>query len=265
MNCPNFIRFDRDAEIKKPEWVLPGLRGGQVGLVTAPGGTGKSYLLLEIAMSVAAGKTLIPGLDVAYAGKVGLLNFEDDEFDIQQRGNAILRYFSDIEPAENLFVASMVGETLNLLDSRGEVMHGAVKWLQGQCEGMRLVVLDPLSHIHTADENSASQMSRLVQVLKNVGQATGTAILVAHHTGKNAVLNGQGGLQQSARGSSALVDASRVVITMERPKNSDSYSLLLTWAKINGVAPIRPVALKRLLSGVLVVGEPTGGGMRYAR
>ncbi|NCU27351.1 AAA family ATPase, partial [Candidatus Nomurabacteria bacterium] len=209
---PTYIQFNRDDPIQQPEWIIPGLRAGQVCLITAPGGTGKSFLLLEIAMSVASGHTLLPGLEVTIGGKVCLLNFEDDAFDIKQRGNSILRHFKDLEPDENLFVASMSGYTLGLLNSSGEASENDVKWLKEQCEGVRLLVLDPLSHLHTADENSASQMSKLIQVLKGIGQETGTGIIVAHHTGKNAVLNKQGGLQQSARGSSALVDASKAYV-----------------------------------------------------
>ncbi len=253
---PVFIDFNRDEEIKQPEWIIPGLRAGQVALVTAPGGTGKSYLLLEIAMSVASGTTLLPGLEAKTAGKVCLLNFEDDSFDIQQRGNAILRHFQDLNPSEeNLYVASMSGQTLSLLNGRGEINEEDVSWLKEQCQGMRLLILDPLSHLHTADENSASQMSKLIQVLKGVGRETGTGIMISHHTGKAAVLNGQGDLQQSARGSSALVDASRVVMTLHKPKEGDSFTLELTWAKLNGVAPIAPIRLRRTGSGVLVEEE----------
>lgn len=250
---PKFIDFNRDEEIRQPEWIIPGLRAGQVALVTAPGGTGKSYLLLEIAMSVASGTTLLSGLEAKTAGKVCLLNFEDDSFDIRQRGNAILRHFMDLDPSpENLYVASMSGQTLSLLNSRGEINEEDVSWLKEQCKDMRLVVLDPLSHLHTADENSASQMSKLIQVLKGIGQETGTGIIIAHHTSKASALNGQADLQQSARGSSALVDASRIVMTLHKPKEGDSFTLELTWAKLNGVAPITPVRLKRTLSGVLV-------------
>lgn len=254
---PQWIQFNADDAIEQPEWIIPGLRAGQVGLITAPGGTGKSFLLLEIAMSVACGQTLIPGLNVTFAGRVCVLNFEDDTFDIRQRGNAILRYFPNLEPSENLYVASMSGNTLSLLDSRGEISTEDVEWLKEQCREMRLMVLDPLSHLHTADENSASQMSKLVQVLKGIGQETGTGILIAHHTGKAAALNGLGDIQQSARGSSALVDASRLVMTLTRPKpaedgSQDNRNLTLTWAKLNGIAPIEPVGLVRTTHGVLI-------------
>ena len=208
-------------------------------------------------MSVASGTTLFPGLEAKAAGKVCLLNFEDDSFDIQQRGNAIIRCFKDLDPSfknldlnpceENLHVASMLGQPLSLLDSCGEINEKDVLWLKEQCKDMRLVVLDPLSHLHTADENSASQMSKLMQVLKGIGQETGAGIIIAHHTGK-------GNLQQYARGSSALVDACRVVMTLHgtRPTRGDSFTLELTWAKLNDAAPITPVRLRRTSSGVLV-------------
>lgn len=259
---PQWIQFNADDAIEQPEWIIPGLRAGQVGLITAPGGTGKSFLLLQIAMSVASGQTLIPGLEVKSAGAVCLLNFEDDSFDIRQRGNAILRHFLDLDPSpENLYVASMSGHTLSLLDGRGEINEEDVLWLKEQCDGMRLLILDPLSHCHCADENSASQMSKLIQVLKGIGRETGTGIMISHHTGKAAALNGLGDIQQSARGSSALVDASRVVMTLTRPKtgedaSQDNRSLMLTWAKLNGIAPIEPVQLLRTSHGVLI-SDPT--------
>lgn len=247
------VHFNRTTPYRQPEWIFPGLRAGQVGLLTAPGGTGKSFLLLEIAFSVASGEPMVNGLIPGAAGPVRVLNFEDDEFDLENRGNSILREFADVEPGENLFVSALSGYSLGLVDGRGGVSDEDVKWLKKQCDGMRLLILDPLSHCHCADENSAPMMSKLVQVLKGVGRETGTGILIAHHTAKAAALNGQTDLQQSARGSSALVDAARVVLTLSKPKDEDNgYALELTWAKLNGHAPIQPKRLRRQPTGVLV-------------
>ena len=253
MKAPEYIRFSAAAPIEKPDWVIPGLKVGQVGLMTAPGGTGKSYLLLQIAMSVASGQTMIPGLDVSGAAKACLLNYEDDAFDIRERGNAVLRCFG-VESllGDNIFVASMSGTTLNLVNSSGEIVDDSVNWLKEQCSGKKLLILDPLSHVHSADENSAASMSTLIQVLKGIAQECGTAILIAHHTAKAATLNGQGHLQQSARGSSALVDASRLVMALQKCKGDDPFLLELVWSKINGIAPISPLLLRRGTGGVLM-------------
>ena len=257
MMQPQWIEFNRDDDPIQPRWIIPGLRAGQVGLLTAPGGTGKSFLLLEIAMSVASGTPLIQGLEPGAPGPVTVLNYEDDDLDIRERGNKILRHWQDLDPAENLYVASMSGKVLSLLDMQGQVNDEHVEWLMDRCEGMRLVVLDPLSHLHGADENSAPAMSRLVQVLKGIALETQCGILISHHTAKSATLNGMGDLQQSARGSSALVDASRLVMTLTRPKQSedgsqDNRNLTLTWAKLNGIAPIEPAKLLRTSHGVLI-------------
>ncbi|MGF6937111.1 Mrp family chromosome partitioning ATPase [Paraburkholderia sp. UCT70] len=41
--------------------VLPGLLAGSVGVVAAPGGTGKSMLLTQIALAIAAGQPVLVG------------------------------------------------------------------------------------------------------------------------------------------------------------------------------------------------------------
>ncbi len=117
---------------------------------------------------------------------------------------------------------------------------------------MSLLILDPLRICHFADENDAGAMSALVQVLKDIGEETDAGVLVAHHSSKASILNGQGNVQQSVRGSSALVDAARLVITLSRPKNGESNLLELSWVKINSHPPIEPVTLMRVAGGVLV-------------
>ena len=113
MKAPEYIRFSAAVPIEKPDWVIPGLKVGQFGLLTVPGRTGKSYLLMQIAMSVASGQTIIPRLDVSGAAKSCLLNCVDDASDVRERGNVVLRCF-DVESLldDNLFVASMSGATL---------------------------------------------------------------------------------------------------------------------------------------------------------
>jgi len=123
---------------------------------------------------------------------------------------------------------------------------------------MSLLILDPLRMCHFADENDAGAMSALVQVLKDIGEETDAGVLVAHHSSKSSNLNGQGNSQQSVRGSSALVDAARLVITLSKPtrshddKNSGNNKLELSWVKLNSHPPIEPVTLMRVAGGVLV-------------
>ncbi len=246
------VHFTKGKRMEQADYIIPGLRAGQVGLVSAPGGTGKTFLLLEIAFSVASGKELINGIKPAAAGPVRVLNFEEDEFELECRGNVIWDTWPDLDLSGKLSVVCMNGVSLQLLTVHGKTRVDDLNWLLEVAKGMRLLILDPLRHVHMADENNAAMMAALMQILKYVAQETGCGILVAHHTSKAAVLNGQGDVQQSVRGSSALVDAARLVMTLAKPKGAGAGILELNWAKLNGHAPIQPVTLKRATGGVLV-------------
>lgn len=251
------IDIGANDEPSEHNFIIPGLEKGDVGIVAAPGGTGKSFLLLEIAMSVALGVTLIPGLTVNYAGPVRVLNFEERLQALKNRLIWICRYFDVDFPSDRLLVSSLSNCTLRLVDRNGNVNREYVSFLKKQAEGMSLLILDPLRMCHFADENDAGAMSALVQVLKDVGEETDAGVLVAHHSSKSSILNGQGNSQQSVRGSSALVDAARLVITLSKPtrshddKNSGNNKLELSWVKLNSHPPIEPVTLIRATGGVL--------------
>lgn len=274
-------------EFKPRDFVFPGLPAGKVGVLCAPGGTGKSFLLLELGMSVASGEPLIHGVCPGTAGPVRYVSFEEDEIDLNNRLCALFRTFKDFSPpVETFFPCALDGECLSLLGKGGEVNINAVKWLERQCCEMRLVILDPLSRLHEADENSNSEMKMLMKILISTAKKTGCAIVVAHHTNKHSILSGQGDLQQSSRGASCIVDDPRLTMTLSKkpkaqPKKQPKYiayteqeeedtdkPIILTWAKMNGHRPITPIEIVRNEYGILVCKngvQDRVGGIYYER
>ncbi len=65
-----------------------------------------------------------------------------------------------------------------------------------------LLILDPLVRLHTADENVAGQMAALLGYFRALQRKTGVAILIIHHSRKNA--SPAAGAGYSLRGSSDL-------------------------------------------------------------
>jgi RecA-family ATPase len=201
---------------------------------------------MQLALSVATGYELITGIAPKYAGPVRLLNFEDDHIDITNRGIDILSEFGiDDDLTETLFLHPLAGYRLDLVTREGSVDQEAVKWLMTQADGMRLLIIDPLSHITSSDENDNALRTLLVQTLKHIAREKECAILISHHTNKGDADSAQGWL----RGASALVDAARYVLTMQKWK--DSWRLRLQWVKLNGIAPIADMAVRREPNGVL--------------
>jgi biotin operon repressor len=58
--------------------------------------------------------------------------------------------------------------------------------------------LDPLIRLHRADENSASEMSVILDGLRKLARSSKTAILLVHHSRKAAAGNGGTGLRGSS-------------------------------------------------------------------
>ena len=218
------VDFSRGSQMEPipRDFVFPGLPAGKVAILSAPGGTGKSFFLLELGMSVAAGEPLIHGLVPNGSGPVRYISFEEDGIDLHNRLTAFFQAFSGLKPpVESFFPSALEGESLPLLVGRDvgrgvAVSRDAVSWLERQCTGMRLVILDPLSRLHEADENSNSEMKALVRILIATAKKTQCAIVVAHHTSKSAVLNGQADVQGSHRGASCIVDDPRLAMTLSK-------------------------------------------------
>lgn len=190
------------------DFIWPGFLAGTVGALVAPGATGKSFLALEAAMSIAcsvAGGDLI-GLTPVRHGRVIYLAGEDPEPALIQRIHAIGKHLNPNAReaiAENLILEPVMGRRLDVMNDRH--LARVIEY----CTGARLIVLDTLSRIHRLDENNNGDMAQLVATLEHVAFKTESSVLYLHHVSKGSVREGQADQQQAARGASALIDNSR--------------------------------------------------------
>jgi len=200
-----------DAFTQEPpelDFIWPGFLTGTVGALVAPGATGKSYLALEAAMSIAcsvAGGDLV-NFKPLKTGKVVYLAGEDPEPALVRRIHAIGAHIGQTAResiASNLLIEPIMGKRMNVMDPR----H--LSRLIEYCSDARLIILDTLSRIHQLDENSNGNMALVVATLEHVASETGASVLYLHHISKGSAKDGQGDQQQAARGASALVDNAR--------------------------------------------------------
>ena len=272
--------------------VLPGLPVGTVGNLVAPGATGKTQFLLQLAVARCLGLPTLGGLfPAAQPENVLFLAAEEQEVVMRQR----LHDVTDWLVEEGLFPNRSRTEVVETLDKRlklypltgqdvcllsdgdyTEVLTRIGKLAQGH----RLVIADPLRRFHDGDENDSGAMTRLVQGFERIAMATRGAILLAHHTSKAATLGGQGEIQQAARGSSALTDGVRWQANLtgmpaktatELGLGADEAKLLVRFdiSKSNYGAPQPPAWLRRMPGGILtkttLPDERNGAKRRSAR
>ena len=261
--------------------VLPGLLTGTVGGLVAPGGMGKTLLLLQTAVALATGRSPFGGLfgieanpDPAPA-KVVLVVAEEG-FDVmhQRLHDVVGSLLSQTYPlldqdardgihgllSANLHLYPMAGAIPLLIDGRDKTGDG-LAILHEMASEARLLVIDPLRQFHTGDENDSLVMTAVVQGLQSIATDRRCAILAAHHTNKAATFNGQGDRAGAARGSAAFTDGVRWQLNLSPlddqlsatygiSKDDLSSYVRLDLAKANHVAPQAPQVLRRGLGGV---------------
>ncbi len=184
------------------DYVFDGLLSGTVGGLVAPGGAGKSYLLLAICVYVATGHDPTGGAlpPIGGTGKVTYLPAEDPPEVIKLRLHYLGRYLPpDIRAlaAERLAIYPLLGTIPDLL--KGSWLDGILR----AAEGKRLLAIDTLRRFHSEDENDNGDMARVIQRIETIPARTDCTVLFAHHTGKGGADRND---QHSSRGASAITD-----------------------------------------------------------
>ena len=156
----------------------------------------KSWLALELALSVASGSPCLGRFAVEDAGGVMLYMAEDSAAVVKARLLALCanRGLSlDTVPIDVITAPSV------RIDRERDQARLAATVRRA---APRLLVLDPFVRLHSVDENDAGQVSALLGYLRALQRELDVAVLVVHHARKNGGSGGQAG--QSLRGSSDL-------------------------------------------------------------
>ena len=215
-----------------PRYVWKGyLPRGEVSLLGAHGGTGKSYIALMLAVAAATGRPLF-GVDTE-PSRVLFLSLEDSGPVVRHRLAQICREW-DIEPEELANLQVFDGtEDPELFATAGRdagTTTGTYAELRRLAEGADLVIVDNASDAYGGDEIQRRQVRAFIRCLKSIAKDNNSAVLLLAHVDKNTsrARKAEGG--EGYSGSTAWHNSVRSRLFMTR---DDAGGLKLEHQKIN--------------------------------
>lgn len=221
------VKYCDSNERQELDFVLPGLMAGNVGLIVGAGAVGKSFLSMQLALSVAAGAHFI--FDEVKTGKVVAVFGEDCPKMLKERQFWINKHhnFNENEQQiidENLTTISAVGESMALVGRIGNGDFVEAKFaetVKNLATGARLLILDCLVLMSAGNENDNAVMAFFMSILTKIAFETGCAIIILHHTSKGA----NSGSWEASRGASSITTSARWQANLSLPCDDDKKNL----------------------------------------
>jgi biotin operon repressor len=172
-------------------WIVEGifLEAGAGILGGAPKSC-KSFFALDLCVAIASDTACAGRFRVLTPGPVVILCAEDPPAVISSRLSALARTRN--RSLKDLPIEVIVEPAVRLPEGidRLEATLAAFS--------PRLLLLDPLIRLHRADENSASEMSVILDGLRKLARSSKTSILLVHHARKAAAGSAGTGLRGSS-------------------------------------------------------------------
>jgi biotin operon repressor len=222
-------------------WLIPGLlMHGSANILGGTTKIGKSFVALDVCTAVASGTPWAGCFEVPAKAPVTLFAAEDPEavVDFRLRALARARGFALAElPLE------VIVEPVRLPEGIDRVAANLERSRPG------LLLFDPLIRLHRADENSAAEMSVILDGLRSVAREFRTAVLLVHHTRKAPAGSSVGA---ALRGSSDLAAFGDSNLYLRQLSNDDTLEL-----KIEHRAAARPPPVRIQLRTGEAGGQPT--------
>ena len=221
--APAFIDSLDVAMLPRRRWMLGGtLLRGNVTVVVAPPGVGKSTLGIEQAVAVVTGRE-ITGQTVHEQSKVWIYNNEDDADELRRRLAAVLQHwdipFSEVRGRLALNSGADRPLLLARLDRTGNVIRlpdvdACIAHIREA--GIGVFIVDPFVETHEVNENANDQIKTVAAMFREIARKSDCAVMLVHHTAKppQGTSDGHAGNMNTARGASALAGVARVVQTL---------------------------------------------------
>jgi len=212
------ILLSEFANLPRRQLLIKGLLGiAELSCWYGAPGCGKSFLLMDVAISIARGvywfnRTVKPGLTVVIAAEGG--------GGIRKRLDAYCQHHGIDEPARVDIPFAVIPASVDLLSAEGDVsaiIEQVRRTSANVSAPVRLIVIDTLSRaLAGGNENSPDDMGRFINNVDRIREETQAHVAIVHHTPHDG---------KRPRGHSALIGAMDVNVHVEKRQGGNSATV----------------------------------------
>lgn len=244
------------------KWHVDGLiPGNTVTILGGDGGTGKSLLALQLAVSTVTGTRWV-NRGVDQPGKALVLSAEDDNDELHRRLSDICKsHDMPLGKLGKLLMRSMAGEDalLAVLDRKTNTLKPTALYAE-ICNMMdrerpKLVIFDTLADLHAGNENDRAHGRQFIGMLRHLAIEYDCAVVLLAHPSLTGINTGTG-----TSGSTAWSNSVRSRLYLRRVKDdgyeADPDARILETMKANYGRTGEEIGLT-WMGGVFVPDAPT--------
>ena len=227
---PTFSPYSFNDLLAMPpkEWLIDQVLGpGDIGMIYGAPGCGKTFVVIDLALSACIGKAfamrfgMARRLNVAYCAGEGAGGLPS-RFAAAAHHHGIeeLPNFTFYKHVPQLFIN---GESTTDVSIRQFVAEWRERQEDGRAGALDLLIVDTLATASAeADENSSKDMGKVLQACRLATHELGCAIMLVHHTNKSGT---------AERGSSSLRGAMDCMLEIRRISDTGTKAVM-TCAKL---------------------------------
>jgi len=217
--------FTPEEEKLDPELIKGLFRMNQKMILAGASKSGKSFMLIELALCLASGtpwigyeckecKVLYVNLEIAGASFIKRV---DDVSRIMELGQGTWN--------ENLKILNMRGVHTNIEEMRGALIAEIISEEAETGVPYGAVILDPIYKISNGEENSAKDVGAFCANIDVICKETGAAVIFSHHHSKGD--QGYKSAQDRASGSGVFArDPDTMIDMIELDIDKDTYGVM---------------------------------------
>lgn len=226
---PTAYKWRDPSKIPPRQWLFgQHLIRSFLSLTIAPGGVGKSSMVLTEALAMATGRDLLGDAPPAPL-RVWCWNGEDPREEIERRLAAVALHYGihADEIGDRLMMDSGRDVPITMAAMAGGAVQVAKPVSQALIDAIRdaeidVLQVDPFVTSHQVPENDNGAMNAVVAEWRAIADATGCAIELVHHTSKSGALHSDEIGIYGARGAGALIDGVRSARMLQRMTNDEA-------------------------------------------